>query len=93
MIARHALGIGALVVVLAAGMLLPFLPGSYDRLAAPISLAVQLVGVVGLLFVPLGALWLAYELGRQRKIARDQPPTERRHLFRFAAIAVGCCAR
>jgi hypothetical protein len=42
-------------------MLLPFLPGQYDPLAVPLSMLPQTVGTVGLLLVPVGALWLAAE--------------------------------
>lgn len=41
--------------------LLPFLPGRYDSLAVPLSLMSQIFGKVGLLLVPVGALWLASE--------------------------------
>ena len=51
-------------------MLLPFLPGRYDSLAVGLSLMAQLIGTVGLLVVPIGALWIASEhvnaLGRKR---------------------------
>ncbi len=40
-------------------MLLPFLPGRYDSLAGPLSAMSQLFGKVGLLLVPVGALWMA----------------------------------
>ena len=40
--------------------LLPFLPGRYDSLAVPLSLMARIFGVVGLLLVPVGALWVAF---------------------------------
>ena len=42
-------------------MLLPFLPGRYDSLAVGVSLIAQLIGTVGLLVVPIGALWMTSE--------------------------------
>lgn len=39
--------------------LLPFLPGRHDTLAVPVSLMSQIFGMVGLLLVPVGALWVA----------------------------------
>jgi hypothetical protein len=39
--------------------LLPFLPGPFDSLAAPLSLMAQILGKVGLLLVPVGAFWMA----------------------------------
>ncbi len=44
---------------------LPFLPGGYDGLAVTLSAMAQMFGVVSLLQVPIGALWLIYEF-RQR---------------------------
>ena len=52
------------------GTLLPFLPGRYDSLAVPLSLMSQIFGTVGLLLVPLGALWLAS--GYWRRLAGTQ---------------------
>lgn len=48
-----------IAIGLVAAMWYPFLPGEYDSLAVPISLLVQAIGVAGLLFVPVGLLWLA----------------------------------
>ncbi len=39
--------------------LLPFLPGSYDPLALPLSMMARVAGFVGLLFVPIGVIWMA----------------------------------
>jgi hypothetical protein len=39
--------------------LLPFLPGSYDPLAAPLSMMARVLGFTGLLLVPVGILWTA----------------------------------
>jgi hypothetical protein len=47
-------------------MFYPFLPGSHDRLAVTLSTMAQLLGVVGLLLVPIGAAWLVYELVKRR---------------------------
>jgi len=48
-------------------MLLPFLPGQYDSLAVPLSMMAQLFGIVGLLLVPLGVVWIAYEYRSEGK--------------------------
>jgi hypothetical protein len=55
----HVLGIAAATAAVILCTLLPFLPGRYDSLAVPLSLMAQLFGKVGLLLVPVGALWLA----------------------------------
>ena len=54
----HGLGITVLTTVILVVTLFPFLPGRYDSLAIPLSLMSQLFGTVGLLLVPVGALWI-----------------------------------
>jgi hypothetical protein len=49
-------------------MLLPFLPGRYDPLAADLSLAATVVAFVSLLLMPVGAAWLVS--GRGYALAR-----------------------
>lgn len=55
----HVLRLTAAIAVITLCTLLPFLPGRYDMLAVPLSFMAQLFGVVGLLLVPVGVLWLA----------------------------------
>ena len=55
----------AIILVILAGSFLPFLLGGYDGLAVTLSAMAQIFGVVSLLLVPIGALWLIYEF-RQR---------------------------
>jgi hypothetical protein len=66
----HALGIGAAIACITGVTLLPFFPGRYDSLAAPLSLMAQVFGIVGLLLVPVGALWLA--AGYSSRLGRRQ---------------------
>lgn len=63
--ALHLVSIAAIILVILAGSFLPFLPGGYDGLAVTLSAMAQIFGVVSLLLVPIGALWLIYEV-RQR---------------------------
>jgi len=55
----HCLFISAATAGIVLGTLLPYLPGRYDSLAVPLSLMCQIFGKVGLLLVPVGALWVA----------------------------------
>src|SRR5688572_1000481 len=55
----HVLGIIAATAVIVLGTLLPFLPGNYDSLAEPLSGMCRVFGILGLLLVPIGALWVA----------------------------------
>ncbi len=63
--ALHLVRIAAIVLVVLACSFLPFLPGGYDGLAVTLSMMAQIFGVVSLLLVPIGGLWLIYEF-RQR---------------------------
>jgi hypothetical protein len=55
----HLLRIIAVTALIILCTVLPFLPGRYDSLAVPLSLASQIFGKVGLLLTPVGALWVA----------------------------------
>ncbi len=83
---RHLLYVG-LVTVLALGcMFYPFMPGGYDPFAVALSMMVQTLGFVGLLLVPIGALWLRSELKTQRhRTTPGSQPTGGRWL-RYAAL-------
>jgi len=55
----HLLGITAATAGIMLCTLLPFFPGRYDGLAVPLSGMSRIFGTVGLLLVPIGALWVA----------------------------------
>jgi hypothetical protein len=55
----HVFGIVAATAVIVLCTLLPFLPGNYDSLAEGLSGMCRAFGFVGLLLVPIGALWVA----------------------------------
>ena len=74
---RHALQLAGITVLVLACMFYPFMPGPHDRLATTLSSMVQALGFTGLLLVPIGVFWLAYELRALRA---------RRHWFAFAAL-------
>ena len=60
--------------------LLPFLPGTYDPLALPLSMMARVAGFVGLLFAPIGALWMAFSASR--------PLAGKQHACAVAALIV-----
>lgn len=66
----HILLITAITAGIILGTLLPFLPGSHDSLAVVLSWMSRIFGVVGLLLVPVGALWVAS--GYWRRLAGKQ---------------------
>lgn len=59
---RHIIQIAAITILAVACMFYPFLAGPHDRLAVTLSVMAQVLGLAGLLLVPIGALWLIYEL-------------------------------
>lgn len=63
---RHLSFIAFLTASLALGIAYPFLTGDYDRLAIPISTMIQVFGLVGMILVPVGILWITipkYRIG------------------------------
>ena len=77
---------GIILIVLI--MVYPLLPGQYDALALPLSTIVQVFATVGLLLVPMGALWLAYELRKQARRNRSLPVTNRGYYFALVSLIV-----
>jgi hypothetical protein len=76
-------GITALVVLC---ILYPFLPGEYDSLAAGLSTMAQVFGVLGLLLLPIGTLWLVHELKLRARRIRNLPAKARRYSFALVSI-------
>lgn len=58
----HWIQLIALNLLVVFCIFLPFLPGPYDNLSLPLSGAAQLTGYIGLVLVPVGALWLIQEI-------------------------------
>ena len=48
------------IVLLVSAMLLPFLPGRHDPLAASLSVSAAVVCFGGLLLIPIGVVWLTF---------------------------------
>ena len=61
----HVVRIGAATALIMLITLLPFMPGSYDPLAASLSMMARLFGFAGLLLVPIGVLWTASSYWRR----------------------------
>lgn len=78
MFLRHLLGIVVTVAIVLLCTLLPFLPGGYDSLSVAFSEMAHMFGVVGLLLVPVGLIWLA--ANRSPRLAG------KRHLFPLLAL-------
>lgn len=75
---KHILGIVATIAFVVLCTLLPFLPGSYDGLAVALSEMAHMFGILGLLLVPIGLLWIAAD--------RSERLSKKRHLFPLLAL-------
>lgn len=85
----HLVRLAGLAVLIVLCTFYPFLPGAYDGLAVSLSAMAQIFGMVGLLLVPVGVLWLAYEL-RNRARTRQNPSTRARRYYFVLASIVAC---
>lgn len=74
----HLPGIALTIAFILFCTLLPFLPGSYDNLAIALSEMAHMFGIVGLLLVPVGLLWIGLE--RSSRLA------QKRRLFPLLAL-------
>lgn len=83
---RHLLYITLLAVLALTGMFYPFMPGRHDALAITLSVMAQALGFAGVLLVPIGALWLTYEVMKRRGDAAALP-NQRGCWFELAALA------
>ena len=75
------------VVLTMVATTLPFLPGRYDVLAVPLSGIARVCGITSLLLVPIGLLWLPFELR-----LRGDGKRRSRASFIVAALVVGSIA-
>lgn len=74
----HLLRITAVTACVVLATLLPFLPGRYDSATISLSMMAQLMGILGLGLVPVGALWMAF--------AYLNPPGLKRYGFAVTAL-------
>lgn len=82
----HLLGIGGLIVLVVLCTFYPFLPGEYDRFAVPLSALAQTLGLAGLLLVPVGVSWVAYETRKRTRSKRNLPSKARGYYFALASL-------
>jgi hypothetical protein len=62
---RHVAIVAASLTIALVATALPFLPGPYDALAVPLSGFARVLGLVSVLLVPVGIVWLLYEWRRR----------------------------
>ncbi|MCI0363370.1 MAG: hypothetical protein L0219_05775, partial [Phycisphaerales bacterium] len=67
-------------------MFYPFLPGKYDAMSVSLSMIAQGMGLTGLLLVPIGVLWLIYELAKRSARAGGDSRKHKGNFFALAAI-------
>jgi hypothetical protein len=78
--------LSGIVVLLTLCAFYPFLPGEYDGLALGLSLVAQILGAAGLLFVPIGALWLIDDA--RKGASRRENVTAPRNYYALAGVIV-----
>ncbi len=84
--AKHIALIIVATALIAMCIFYPFLPGEYDALATTLSAMAQTFGIAGLILVPFGAVWLAYELRILAKNAGSRSGTDMGYWFGLASI-------
>lgn len=85
---RHFACISATTALIVLCTVLPCLPGPYDANAGTLSLLTQLFGVVGLVLVPVGALWLARRYWQRFSSARASKAPAMERVFPITALVV-----
>lgn len=84
---RHFLQIGAITFVALASMFYPFMPGTYDRMAGTLSGMAQVLGVAGMLLIPIGTSWLVYDLVYRRRRRNSSPLPGKSYWLAVCALA------
>ena len=82
----HFIWIAVISTLLLTCIFLPFIPGDYDNLVVALSFMAQLLAMAGLLLVPIGLLWLIYELSKRTK--KKQNVANNKGTYRFAIAAL-----
>jgi hypothetical protein len=85
---RHIAQIAGATLLIIVCLFLPYLPGRYDRFAIVLATMAQLLAAAGLVLVPLGLVWLAYEMLRRRAAEPIRPPTDFGFSLGLAAVAL-----
>jgi hypothetical protein len=85
---RHLVIMSAAIGLVVGCMFYPYLPGDYDGFAVTLSVMSQLFAMAGLLLVPLGLAWLAYEIRIRSRETEARPRTDFGPWFSWAAIGV-----
>ncbi len=83
---RHVVWLSVTCLLVVSCIFYPFFPGEYDSLAVPLSAMAQLLGIGGVLLVPLGAAWLAYEVRSHRRDAGGRSGTRARYWLALASL-------
>lgn len=81
----HLVGIVGSIILLLLATFYPFFPGEYDDLAVPLSAMAQTFAAIGLLLVPVGVSWLAYELRKRARRKKNLSTKALGYSFALAA--------
>jgi hypothetical protein len=85
----HLVRMTGITVLIVFCVFYPFLQGEYDGLATALSAAAQVFVLVGVLLVPIGILWVLYELRKQARRKRTLTPKARGYYFALISLIAG----
>lgn len=85
-VAFHFVRMSGITLVIVFCTFYPFLPGRYDGLAVTLSFMAQLLGVTGVLLVPIGALWWVHELRKRSRRRHNFQLQDREYIFALASV-------
>ena len=85
---KHFIGIGLVILIIAIFIFLPYFPGDYDEVVVTFSIMAQMLGMAGLLLVPIGIIWLLYEHIQKRKNVGSSEKVA--HRFALVTAIIGC---
>lgn len=69
-------------------IVLPYLPGPYDKLSLAISVAAQLSGYVGLLLIPVAILWLIQEKKKLTGNSKESNKWNNGYYYAMTALCI-----
>lgn len=82
----HLVRMAGITILILLCVFYPFFPGQYDSLAMPLSITAQVGVAIGLLLlVPIGILWLIYELRKQAQRKQNLAVNPKRYYFAYVS--------
>jgi len=87
-VTRHFIKIILSILIISFLIFLPYFPGDYDEMATILSAQAQVLGITALLLVPVGIVWLIYELVQRNKDLHQA--SKIRYRFAIIVLIISC---